>query len=227
MFTVTAPGADVLPWDEVHCERLGPHVHSGLLGCKVRDDAAFAWSLGVQRRWGRLHQAAAIATRRQIGGPWHKVASVWEPQKRGVAHIHPVVLDNTWADRVAADAYFAHLQRLAPSHGFGLVHKDEIQGDETARQVAAYLSSYFVGGKKEKATLRANVNNPLLPCRLLHVNPKYTQAAGISMRLLRKVRRYWAFAAGLTPLPDWTPSEWLSVLQLSGTPLETAPAQGP
>src|SRR5437868_11711106 len=32
---VTAPGSDELPWDETACAGLGPHRHSGELGCKV------------------------------------------------------------------------------------------------------------------------------------------------------------------------------------------------
>ena len=44
LVTLTAPGADVLPWDEEHCAWMGPHKHSGPLGCRIELEAAYVWA---------------------------------------------------------------------------------------------------------------------------------------------------------------------------------------
>lgn len=55
------------------------------------------------------------------------------------------------------------LARLAPRHGFGFVGTKKGSSVQilSGERAAAYLSSYFVRGSKEKATLQEKARNPL------------------------------------------------------------------
>ncbi len=95
LVAVTAPGAAVLPWDPDACSGLGPHKHSGPLGCRVRHSAAYRWNSTASARYGRLMEAAQLHADRLLRrtfGPKVKlprrVAVVWAEQKRGVWHVH-------------------------------------------------------------------------------------------------------------------------------------------
>jgi hypothetical protein len=225
MLTVTAPGADVLPWDETACAIEGPHKHSGTVGCKIEPWALASWASTLGPRWRKLHQAAARATRRE-GHVLRLDALAWEPQKRGAPHVHPVLRARTEAQRIAIRVYQGHLERLAPSHGFGFVdRKWENMGSINA---AAYLASYFITGKGEKAALRQNLGDPNLPTRLLWVAPRLLQACGVSMRILRRVRRLWAAMHGLIEFPtSWSEHELAEAWALVMARFQPVVAQGP
>src|SRR4030081_2548330 len=53
LVTLTAPGADVLPWDRAKC-REGAHRCSGQRGCRVHWVAAAGWNATVTKRLGEL-----------------------------------------------------------------------------------------------------------------------------------------------------------------------------
>jgi len=64
---------------------------------------------------------------------------------------------------------------------------------QSAKSAAAYLSSYFVTGKKEKAQLQHTVQHPAMrKSRLLWMTPKLTTQTGVTMRELRFRRFVWA-----------------------------------
>jgi hypothetical protein len=86
LITITAPGADRLPWS---CER--DHPHSGARGCRVKADYADAWAEYAPGNWKRLRDAARKAVK-DAGLPAAALVleRVWEPQKRGVPHLHVV-----------------------------------------------------------------------------------------------------------------------------------------
>jgi hypothetical protein len=71
---------------------------------------------------------------------------VWEKQRRGVLHVHPVFAFSTPAEKLAARAYMRHLAELAPQYGFG--HLERKLRPMRAKAAAAYLSSYFVHWKE-------------------------------------------------------------------------------
>jgi hypothetical protein len=190
LLTVTAPGVDFgISWDEDHCRHLGPHRHSGTLGCSVSAAPAAAWNGAAPRWWRSLHNEASQATLRRTGHRPRLLARPWELQKRGMLHVHPVVGSSTVTERQAADVYQQELAGRAARHGFGFVdRKLEVRHPRAA---AAYLSSYFVSGRKGKMTLREAVTSGSMPPSIVYVAPELSRRSGITMRTLRLRRYAW------------------------------------
>lgn len=184
---VTAPAADALPWDEYVCAGLGEHEHSGQLGCRVRGVEAREWNRSAAGRWRRLHRRAYQETVKQVGkGSVWLVARVWEMQARGVLHVHPVLAYGTALQMAGARAYLARLAELAPQYGFGFVHHSPKHvKPQPAESAAAYLSSYFVKGKRGKETLWESARSPQMPRSIVHVSTRLTMQTGCTMRVLR------------------------------------------
>lgn len=190
MFTPTAPGRDRLPWDEGHCAGLGPHRHSGLLGCRVDRDAVHEWNSSCADRWRRLHDRAARLTARETGRRPRLLARAFEIQSRGALHVHAVVGRGTWSEKVAAACYGRHLERLAPAYDFG--HIDTPTGRaRLARESAAYISSYLSRGTGAKRQLGETVRSDQLPFSVIHVAVSLTQQTCVTMRALRLKRLVW------------------------------------
>jgi hypothetical protein len=111
---------------------------------------------------------------------------------RGVLHVHPVLAYGTFMERRAADRYLELVDKLARHYSFG--YSERKRRVMPARAAAAYLSSYFVTGKKEKVALHRSVMNPDMPRSIIHVSVKLTQATGCTMRELRFRRFVWRVA---------------------------------
>lgn len=190
LLTVTAPGVEGgLDWDREHCEHLGPHRHSGRLGCRVSAAPAAAWNERAPGWWRSLHHEASQATLRIVGRRPALLVRPWELQQRGMLHVHPVVGSSSPAERRAADVYQQELAARAARHGFGFVdRKVQVRNPVAA---AAYLSAYFVAGKKGKMTLREAVSSSAMPRSIVHVHPELSQRSGITMRSLRLRRYAW------------------------------------
>lgn len=187
---VTAPGAKELPWDERACAGLGAHRHSGLLGCRIEHSAAEEWNRTAPGRWRRLHRRAYQDTVKRCGkGSVWMAARVWEMQTRGVLHVHPVLSLVTARQRAGARCYVERLTELAPQYGFGFVERKV--KPQPALNAAAYLSAYFVKGRRGKATLWESVRSVAMPRSIVHVSVRLTQETGCTMRLLRLGRYVW------------------------------------
>jgi hypothetical protein len=195
---VTAPGAEVLPWDQAACSALGKHKHSGKLGCRVVDAAAGPWNRDAAARWRRLHRRVYQETVALIG-PRSVVllARVWELQARGMLHVHPVLAYETALQMAGARVYLKRLAELAPHYGFGFSErKRKVMPAENA---AAYLSSYFVKGKRGKVALWESVRSDAMPRSIIHVSTTLTMQTGCTMRVLRLNRAlYFLWGASLS-----------------------------
>lgn len=190
MITVTAPGVDAgLPWDEDHCAHLGDHEHSGPLGCRVLPEAAAAFNERAPAWWTELHRQARQAAKRAVGCAPSLLVRDWELHKRGVLHLHLVVGYSTLGEKRAADRYVEELSSRAARHGFGFV--DRKREVKEPSQAAAYLSSYFVAGKKGKMSLRETVKSKAMPRSIVYVAPWLSQRSGLTMRSLRLKRFLW------------------------------------
>ena len=125
--------------------------------------------------------------------PWLLVR-VWEMQKRGLLHAHPVLAYSTLPERRAADRYLEHLAALRHRHGFGYVERK--QRVREPRAAAAYLSSYFITGKSRKISLQESVQSNWMPHSIIHVSNELTQSSGVTMRTLRLRRYAWVIWRG-------------------------------
>ncbi|MEA2410874.1 MAG: hypothetical protein QOC77_1435 [Thermoleophilaceae bacterium] len=123
---------------------------------------------------------------------------VFELQLRGVLHVHPVVAFGTPGQKAAAHSYLRRLVQLAPAYGFGFA--DRKLEPIAASAAAAYLSSYFVTGKKEKLALHESVSSPAMPRSIIWVSPRLTQVTGCTMRELRYRRFVWRCAGGFVDI---------------------------
>jgi hypothetical protein len=181
MLAVTAPGKDVLPFNDDLCWPLGAHQHSGKLGCRVRSREAREWSRRAPKQWTRLHRRAyQYAVHRHGRGTVRMLCRVWEVQARGVLHVHPVLACGTAAEMAAVATYRQALERFAPQYGFGFVSRKF--RPQPARAAAAYLSAYFCKGKKAKLALHESVFSPAMPRSIVHVSNKLTRATGCTMQ---------------------------------------------
>lgn len=144
------------------------------------------------------------------------LARVFELQRRGVLHVHPVLAYSTPAERHAARLYVGHLQKWAPYYGFGFVERK--LRPTSCRAAAAYLSSYFVTGKRGKLTLQESVRTPNMPRSIVHVSTKLTQETGVTMRELRFRRFVWWIARRLSCEADT--ARRLAGNMAAGLPLE-------
>lgn len=220
LVTITAPGADLLPWDEAHCA--GKHSrggeHGGKRGCRVEPRAAAEWTASATTRWGMLRQAAARVARTKAPVPVTLLERVWEPQKRGVAHLHLVLGAATAGEIEAAAIFIAKLKELAPSYSFGFVDARGKKGHRNERVVARgqilqlvaaetaarYLSAYLTGRSKKKPSIRETVVDPAMTyltgtekrhaLPIVWLTPKLTRITLTTMRSLRRARHVWAYA---------------------------------
>ncbi len=182
LVTLTAPGADVLPWDEEHCAWMGPHKHSGPLGCRIEVEAANAWAIDLEQRFHRL--CAAARKRGRISEPV-VCARAWEAQDRGAPHCHMVTIVNA-----AGERFVEALFELAPLHGFGTIH-DKGYAARGGYAHASYLSKYVTKDGYDEHSRRESVfEASLLPRQTVWVSAGSHEALGrdddgIAARALR------------------------------------------
>jgi hypothetical protein len=211
---ITGPGADVLPWDDDHCGRRnrGPnHVHSGRRGCRVQQRPLREWCETLGWRWKKLREAAQLATRKAAGEPVVILERVWEPQKRGVPHLHLVVPYGTPRERAVADAFRDALVELvrptdskhdqtrmprAQAYGFGRVQPKlkAIEGHLAAR----YLANYLAGRSGKKSSIRENIADPRLPKSLLWETPILSSVSESPRMVAWRERRGITLGTGIT-----------------------------
>ena len=93
MLTLTPPGADLLPWDEQVCAHLGPHKHTGELGCRIKRRYADNLNESAPERARQLNRVAKQRAdrelrRRGINERRGKLVHAWEHQRRDAVHQH-------------------------------------------------------------------------------------------------------------------------------------------
>lgn len=232
MLTITAPGEERLPWDEEHCAHRRRHRHRGPSGCRVQQRAAREWSDTLSWRWAKLRGAAQLATKRATGSSATILERAYEPQKRGVPHLHVVLGYKTPAEQAAAHVFVGHVKRLVGDYDFGFadgrgtkrgvasrpVREDygvelrPMTGDSAAQYLASYLTGR-AGRAKKKSTIRDNIAAPVMPRSLLWLTPRLTtkeeaitsdgRPTQVTMRMLRRARHLFAAAKGLCEAPKW------------------------
>ena len=172
MFSVTAPGADLYPFDPQFCSHSPSQRCSGTFGCRVAGDAAEAFNHNAGKWWSELHRAAQTRADSATRFKGKLAARVWEKQKRGMAHLHGVISVESSAHVEWAEAYITALRELAPRYGLGFVDGWQKIGRKfwPGVQAAAYLSSYFAGGRGPKMAITENVLAGDLPRLVVFVS---------------------------------------------------------
>jgi hypothetical protein len=217
MFSVTAPGSELYPFDPKFCSHLPGETCSGRRGCRVTPEVAKAFNAHAGKWWSELHRAAKVRADRATGFKGKLTARVWEKQKRGLAHLHGVISVESPEHVRWAEAYITALRELSPSKGFGFVDGWHKVGRKfwPGVQAAAYLSSYFAGGRGRKMAITETVLAGDLPRLVVFVGRDLTQRTGCTMRNLRNARRLWAARAGIADWPtmktfdEWAAAAWL------------------
>lgn len=204
LLSVTAPGADRLPWA---CER--DHQHAGAKGCRVIAAHADEWAEAAPDNWRRLRDAARAAVKR-AGLPTSALhlERVWEPQQRGVPHLHVIAGARNPAELEAAELFHAELKQRAREYGFG--EQLHCTRPMTAAEAARYLAGYLLGRSRRKGTIRDNLAHPRMPRSLIWITPAIGSVAtgeritgmrerlglhrgtGVTIRRLRYARWYLA-----------------------------------
>lgn len=133
--TLTAPGVDVLPWDEAVCSHDPEVACSGTLGCTVERIAAADWNGTAARRWSWF----MTYVRRLLPGVTVDYCGTWEDQKRGVLHRHVVVR----CDQPVTLKRFRVVARSAARRwGFGAQLDVKAIDDASAAAAARYIAKY-------------------------------------------------------------------------------------
>jgi hypothetical protein len=219
MFSVTAPGADLYPFDPRFCSHSPSQRCSGRLGCRVAPELAAAFNRNAGKWWSELHRAAKVRADRATGFKGKLACRVWEKQKRGLAHLHGVISVKSPTHRRWAEAYVTALREMAPRYGFGFVDGWHKVGRKfwPGVQAAAYLSSYFAGGRGGKMAITQTVLAGDLPRLVVYVARDLTATTGCTMRNLRNSRRLWASREWFVPPPRLDYGSWLAAAALLGS----------
>ena len=204
MYTLTPPGADVLPWDRARCSHDPRLPCSGERGCVIQARARKRWNATCQQRLSRLYETVQQAVRREVGERANVLAVGKEAQKRGAVHAHYVLGVESASELRAGKSFRRHLERLsqAPRYSFGHVHGKFVK-PKPAREAAAYLSSYFLGGRGHKAKLTEAVLNRELPRLPLYVSRRLTAVTKTTMRNKRRQRHLHVCRDRGRPAPAW------------------------
>jgi hypothetical protein len=189
LVTVTAPGADVLPWTSDH-ERT------------VQRHRARAWNKQAVAQWRAIHRKAAQRAARHAkrsGGSWRIVCREWEFQGRGVLHMHVVTPMGTPLERMASNVYASALEEMRHEHGFGFVDRGKRKKGTAWRrevvvipqeQAARYLAKYVAGVKSDgRLAISETVSHPDTPGHVVYVGRHLTARTGCTMQTLRLRRR--------------------------------------
>ncbi len=186
--TITAPGADSLPWDSERCNHRTDIECSGKLGCRVDGFDAAVWNGTCPRRWSWF----MTYLRRRIGEQVQYCGS-WEYQERGVLHRHFLIRVErpTTEKRVRAA-----VRGAARRWDFGSQYKVEAITGECARQVW-YLAKYSA------KTVDAVDGRPVLDVRTGEIKEtrgfrawSASRQWGETMKSVKDRQRCFAIAAG-------------------------------
>jgi hypothetical protein len=188
MLTITAPGADRLPWDTGHCghDESGREC-SGRVGCRVRPAQARAFNEQSLRAWSKLWTSVRTASWRRFGpGALKLLAYSPEMQARGVIHYHLVFGCESAREMAAVRFAGFRLRQKAGGYGWGFVDTNPLAGARaSAASAAVYVSKYLTAAGKREST-REMVVAGHAPRRAVYVSAHHlTVTTRCTMRNLR------------------------------------------
>lgn len=191
--TLTAPGADELPWDTDLCRHSPDVACSGTIGCVVEAHALALWHNRLGQRWSWF----VTEMRRRLGdGVDLQFFKTWEPQSRGALHAHALLrVSGPVTDR----RFRAAVRLSARLWGFGrqcdVQHVDLSDTRQVARR-AGYAAKYATknaDGLPELTTLDPSTGE-LSVCSLRSWSA--SRGWGDTMACVRERRQRWAATHG-------------------------------
>lgn len=137
LVTLTAPGADVLGWDQGCGHQAGEC--SGSLGCRVARVPLAAWHAGLAKRWSYFRQEL----RRALPGCDVQFCKSYELQARGAVHVHAVVrVEGVCTVRRFKAAVRAYRTRNGFGRQYDVTRVEGLDPSAVAR-TAGYVAKYI------------------------------------------------------------------------------------
>jgi len=198
--TLTAPGADVIPWDRSRCSHGAEVRCGGGQGCVADADALALWHAGLPQRWSWF----MTYLRRALPHVDVQFFKTYELQQRGALHLHVMM---RFAGPVSQRSFKAAVRGCA-RHSvvrFGRQCKvdfvDLSDGDSVAR-LAGYCAKYASKTSDQVPSVRT-ISHVTGEVRTVSVRAwSASKSWGDTMRVLRARRFAWWLAqnAGGRPL---------------------------
>lgn len=136
--TLTAPGADVLPWDTDKCTHSAGVKCSGSIGCQCAAVPLAVWHEGLAMAWTHF----VTELRRQLPLADVQFMKTYEPQSRKALHVHAMVRIEGVCSR---SAFAAAVKLAAERNNFGPQSKSlwvDLSDSRQAARIAGYVSKY-------------------------------------------------------------------------------------
>jgi hypothetical protein len=233
--TLTAPGADLLPWDTSLCTHAPGEKCSGEKGCSVEWIYREVYNRTFSARRSRLHEAACKAADRFVrrigyeGKLPRNVGAVSGPQRRGVLHAHVVCRGGAGIEAQWSRVYWRFIKsvcdresKLPAAERWAALEREYATGEIT-RGVYGFGFQHrgALGRSAEKASRYMAKNaagymasNAYGAKTWHYVSAELTKATGVTMGALKSlnyvyVRRRLIAAGELldTPFPGWWAEE--------------------
>jgi len=142
--TLTALGADRLPWDKSKCNHIEALECSGAIGCKVDEFTSAIWNDEAKQNWNWLVTELERALDRDL--PYFKC---FELQTRGVLHIHALV----HVPGITHERFESVLKEIAAKWDFGPMLKTKRVTGKNRAGAIAYVAKYVTKGSAEGFTI--------------------------------------------------------------------------
>lgn len=191
LLTLTAPGADALPWDTELCGHLEDGSEcSGKSGCKVQAVPLALWHASLARRWSWF----VTYLRRYLPECDVQFLKVYERQHRDALHVHACV-------RIVGPCtprrFRAAVRLCALRWGFGRQFDwSPVSSDRSAARAGGYVAKYCTKGYDTLGDVpMLNLVTGELRCGALRVWSASSRW-GDSMRVCRARRLAWWAAKG-------------------------------
>lgn len=230
--TLTAPGADVLPWDTERCTHHPSLKCSGSLGCVVEHIYLEVYNRTFAARRSRLHEAAQKAADRAVrrmgyAGPLPRnVGAASGPQRRGALHAHVCVRKGAGIEATWSRIYWRYIESVCrreksipPAERWAALEREYVTGEITpgvygfgfehrgnlgrsAERAARYLARNAAGYMAANAGGWGNWH---------YISTKLTKETGVTMRVLRSVNWLYVRRRLIEKgelLDTWVPSYW-------------------
>lgn len=217
MFSLTAPGADLYPFDPRFCSHLPRQRCSGALGCRVDPAAAEAF----KQAGGRVVEPAA-SRGEGSGRPSNRAqeGSCSRGSGRSRSAGSPTSTASSLQVHKSSERGLRRTSRRYGRWPRGTASASSTAGTRSApkfwpgEQAGAYLSSYFVRGRGRRLRSPKRFSPGDMPRVVVFVGRSLTQIPGCTMLSLRHARRLWASRELAGTPPAVTLEEWLAAAKV-------------